>query len=153
MKGASAWVLSINEVINVAVGQFEIAHIVDQTNLTPIAQAPEHCRFVTVWNNKIVPIFNIAHWISTDKPVEKQPAHFNIIAILIYKLENGNLAYGGIPLNRPPTLTQISNNQQCGLPAYTDKWKSIAISCFRSTSDQAIPILNTQALFQNRLPL
>ncbi len=154
MSGVSAWVLEVSPTISLAVGQFEVAHIVDQMHLAPVVQAPEHCKYVTIWNNRIIPIFDIAQWLSANGGVEKQANkqsdHYRIIAILIYKLENGELAYGGIPLSKSPVLDKINNNQQCGLPSNTAKWKKIAASCFRSQNDQTVPILNIQALFQNR---
>ncbi|HED35194.1 MAG TPA: hypothetical protein ENJ08_13440 [Gammaproteobacteria bacterium] len=157
MSGVSAWVLEVSPGISLAVGQFEMAHIVDQMHLTAVVQAPEYCKYATIWNNRIIPIFNIAQWLSTnnhvENPANKQSDHYSIIAILIYKLENGEFAYGGIPLKKSPALEKISNNQQCGLPADTEKWKEIAISCFRSQNNQAVPILNIRSLFENRQSL
>jgi len=157
MSGVSAWVLEVNPAISLAVGQFEIAHIIDQMHLAPVVQAPEYCKYVTIWNNRIIPIFNIAQWLSANNHVEKrtnqQSSLYSIIAILIYKLEDGEFAYGGIPLSKSPRLEKISNNQQCGLPANTEKWNRIAISCFKSQNDQAVPILNIRSLFENRQSL
>ncbi|VAW51550.1 hypothetical protein MNBD_GAMMA06-313 [hydrothermal vent metagenome] len=157
MNGVPAWVLEVSPTISLAVGQFEVAHMVDQMCLTPVVQAPEHCKYVTIWNNRIVPIFNIAQWLSANNHIEnltdKQSDHYRIIAILTYKLEDGKLAYGGIPLSKAPVLEKISNNQQCELPTDTEKWKKIAISCFRSQNDQIVPILDVQSLFKNRQSL
>ncbi|VAW64533.1 hypothetical protein MNBD_GAMMA09-928 [hydrothermal vent metagenome] len=150
MKGAPAWILEIDTSVSVAVGKHEIVHIVDHTDLVPIAQAPEHCKFVTIWENKLIPVFNIAHWLISDKPQKKQPEYHNIIAIMVFKADNGDMAYGGIHLKSPPSLENISNTQQCELPDNSEKWKSISLSCFKSSDDQSIPILNTHSLFHSR---
>ena len=146
MNGVPAWVLEIDTSTSVAVGQYEIAHIISQANLVAIAQAPEYCKFVTIWNNCLIPVFNITHWLSPEKPSE----YHSIIAIMAFKLDNGDVSHGGIQLSNPPVLAHISNDQQCELPDNADKWKNIAISCFRSSNGQAVPILNIKSLFQNR---
>ena len=146
-QGVSAWVMQIDRMLNLAVGQFEIVHIVDQPELFLIPQAPEYCKHVIIWNENIVPVMNVSSWLSNDA----QAKDAGIVAILVYKNSQGELQYGGIKLGNAPTLGKVTNSQQCELAGDNEKLKGISLSCFKSSGGEAVPVLNVEKLFSRRV--
>jgi chemotaxis signal transduction protein len=143
VDGVSAWLLSISQAENVAVGEFEFIHIVDQPEYFSVPQAPEFCKQVILWNENIVPVMNLSSWFSGQKQDETNA----IVAILIYKNLEDELSYGGLKLVKIPALIQVNNDLGCLLPDKLDKWKEISLSSFKSENEDVIPILDVATLF------
>lgn len=145
--GVAAWLMEVDRSLNMAVGQFELVHIVDRPEYMSIPQAPEYCKHVIVWNDKIVPVMNLSSWLTGDV----QPEDIGIVAILVYKNLQEELLYGGVKLNNPPVLERVNNDQQCSLPENSDKLKPISVSCFKSSDGDTVPVLDVTSLFTERL--
>ena len=145
-SGVSAWLLEVSEVCNLAVGQFELVHIVDQPEYISIPQAPEYCRHAIIWNGVMVPVMNVSSWLLSSPQTDDD----SIVAILIYKNSSGELSYGGVKLNATPVLEKVSNDQECELPQSSDKLKAVSISCFVSSAGDAVPVLDIGCLFSKR---
>lgn len=143
VDGVNAWLLSIGQAENVAVGEFEFIHIVDQPEYFSVPQAPEFCQQVILWNENIVPVMNLSSWFSGQKQIEDN----GIVAILIYENHEGELSYGGLKLANIPVQIQVNNDQGCPLPGKFDKWKEISLSSFESDGGDVIPILDVATLF------
>ncbi len=90
---------------------------------------------------------NFSSWLSAEEKEED----FNVVAILIYKNLEGELAYGGIKLVNVPVLSKIDNTQGCFLPDDADKWKKISLSCFKSNNGDIVPILDIAILFLQKI--
>jgi len=146
-NGVAAWLMQIDRLTNLAVGQYELVHIVDQPEYTPIPQAPEYCKHVIIWNDNIVPVMNISSWVTG----EVQPEDSGIVAILVYKSPQEEFLYGGIKLSNTPVLERVNNNQQCALPESLAKLKLISISCFKSSDGDVVPILDVTGLFSKKI--
>lgn len=143
VEGASTWLLPLDQAVNVAVGEYEFIHIVDQPEYLPIPQTPEYCKHVILWNENIVPVINLSSWFSG----QKQSEDAGVVAILIYSNSDGELLYGGIKLVNIPVLAKVKNDQGCSLPGNADKWREISLSCFKSSNGEVVPILDVAALF------
>ena len=142
-QGVSAWMMQIDRMLNLAVGQFEIVHIIDRPELYLIPQAPEYCKHVIIWNENIIPVMNVSSWLSN----EVQAKDAGIIAILVYKNTQQELQYGGIKLGNAPVLEKVTNSQQCELPEDSEKLRDISLSCFKSSGGEAVPVLDVEKLF------
>jgi len=145
-KGVSAWILEVGEIFNLAVGQFELVHIVDQPEYISIPQAPEYCRHAIIWNGVMVPVMNVSSWLMNSPQLDDE----SIVAILIYRSSSGELNYGGVKLNSTPVLEKVSNDQECELPQASAKLKAVAVSCFKSSAGDAVPVLEIGSLFSKR---
>lgn len=141
--GVTTWLLSLDHNLNVAIGEFEFVHIVDQPEYIAIPQAPEHCKHVILWNENIVPVINLSSWIYGHEKSED----YGVIAILIYKNVDGKLLYGGIKMLDMPMLDKVKNDQGCALPENVNKWKEISLSSFKQSNGNVVPILDVPALF------
>ncbi len=147
-QGVSAWMLQVAAGIQVAVGQYEVIHIVDRPDYISVPQAPAHCHHVILWNNHIVPVMELSVWLTGHM----QPGGANIVGIVAYERPEGGYAYGGLGLSSIPTLHQVNNQQFCELPsANSDKWQRISLSCFTSETGQAVPVLDLPLLFSDAL--
>lgn len=145
--GVAAWLMQVDRMVNMAVGQFELMHIVDQPDYVQIPQAPEYCKHVILWNDNIVPVMNLSSWLTG----EPQSDDSYVVAILVYKDAQGGFIYGGIKLNDTPVLERVSNNQQCGMPEIYEKLKIISLSCFKSSNGDVVPVLDVNGLFSKSL--
>lgn len=139
--GASAWLLQPSEDISVAVGQYEVIHILDQPDYISIPSAPGHCCQVVIWNNRIIPVIDLAVWSGENS------GHNKIVAIVIYDGPDGEYSYGGVNLLSIPLLHTVQNAHFCELPVSNKHWKSISVSCFRKPDGEVVPILNLQSIF------
>ncbi|TNF39003.1 MAG: hypothetical protein EP315_00425 [Gammaproteobacteria bacterium] len=144
MSGVPAWVLQVDRVARVAVGRMEIIHVVHEPEFIQVPCAPEHCNRIILWNNKIIPVMNLSSWFNNGVVYY----HSNLVAIAIYAdSQTGELAYGGIQLLEPPVLDHVSNTQACTDIMMQAKWQALAVSCYRNSRDETVPILDLTAVF------
>lgn len=148
-SGAAAWIMQFGTDLRAAVGQMELMHIIDNPEYITIPKAPDYCKQVIMWNDKIIPVIDLSAWFfpnATEKKV--------IVAITVYKdVRQDELKYGGIGLTEVPRMEQVMNRQVTSLPNNHDIWSKISVSCFISSDDSHVPILDVSTLFCGELPL
>lgn len=147
MHGVDAWVLAIAPDINVAVGQFELVHIVNQPVYLPIPQAPEYCKQVILWNENIIPVMNLLSFFLDE---DQQDACL-AVAVLVYENKQGDFVYGGVKLIDIPVIEKVFNEQQCKTPSALPKMENLTVSSYMSTSGIITPILNVSSTFSRPL--
>lgn len=146
-QGVAAWLLEVVPGIMVAVGQFEVIHIVDRPEYFAIPHAPKYCSSVVMWNDKIVPVLDLPSWLTGHE----QPGGPDIVAIVAYQSVHDEYLYGGIGVSSIPALCRVTNEQFCELPDNTEKWHRISLSCFKSEKGQVVPVLNLASIFSSGL--
>lgn len=146
-EGVSAWLLQVDRLINVAVGQFELIHIVDEPEYMSIPQAPEYCRHVILWNDNIVPVMNLTSWASGSLQAHDSA----VVAILVYKDSQEKFLYGGVKLDNTPMQERVKNDQFCQLTENMDKWRAVSLSCFKTNAGDIVPIIDVPKLFSQHL--
>jgi chemotaxis signal transduction protein len=140
---APAWIVSLTNNLSVAVGEFELVHILpDLPVLIDIPQTPSYCHQVFIWQHKIVPVMNIAMRFATIES-NSNP----VMAIFAYRTETGSVEYGALLLTTMPRRVEVSNKQACALPTDLQLWLPYIRCCFQETEDNVIPILNLEQLF------
>ena len=144
--GVIAWLLQVDRHTIVAVGQYELIHIVDKPDYIPIPQAPEYCRHVIIWNDNIVPVVNLEAWDSGSLQTCSSAA----VAILVYKDSQDDFSYGGVKLDHTPTQQRVRNEQFSQLTIEQEKWRKISLSCFKTNAGKLVPILDVYTLFAKR---
>jgi len=143
----SAWIISITDTVFASVGEFELVHVLpDNPSLYKVPKAPHYCQQVFVWQNKIIPVMNLAVRFGLEQ--ESATTH-HFISIFAYRAEKtGLLEYGALSLNATPTRTEVSDEQVCKLPTDLSPWRHYFRSCFQETNTQIIiPILKLECLF------
>lgn len=145
---AQAWIISITDTVFAAVGEFELVHILpDNAVLHRVPKTPDYCQQVFIWQNRIIPVMNLA-----TRFALKQESTINdrfVISIFAYRAENtGLLEYGALFLTDTPRRSEVSDEQVCSLPDDLSAWKHYVKSCFQEIKTQkAIPILRLERLF------
>lgn len=147
MSGATAWVIQLDHQMSGAVGQTELIHIVDNPEFYKIPKAPAYCDHVLLWNNRIIPVMDISAWLNDSTVVYRR----SLVAIAVYRDQNNELKYGGIHLSDTPVMETVNNEQACALPLTSSKWSEISISCFRSSDNNPVPILDVPTIFSTAL--
>lgn len=147
MSGATAWVIQLDHQMTAAVGQTELIHIVDTPEFYEIPKAPTYCDHVILWNNRIVPVMDLSAWLNDSTVVYRR----SLVAIAVYRDQNNELKYGGIHLSETPAMETVNNEQACALPLTSSKWRHISISCFRSSDNNPVPILDVPTIFSTAL--
>jgi len=146
-----AWIMSITDTVSVSVGEFELVHILTDTPvLFTVPTAPNYCQQVFVWQNKIIPVMNLATRFSLPKKSDNI-----IVSIFAYRAEEtGQIEYGALFLTTAPSRIEVGNTQACPLPADLTVLTPYIRCCFQETkTKKATPILNLEHLFafQNNL--
>jgi chemotaxis signal transduction protein len=143
-----AWIISITDTMFVAVGEFELVHVLpDSPVLYKVPKAPHYCQQVFVWQNKIVPVMNLAARFGLE---QKQAINEHlVISIFAYRTEKTRLIdYGALFLTATPRQSEVSDQQVCQLPSHLSAWRHYVRSCFQETDTQKeIPILKLERLF------
>ena len=147
MSGATAWVMQLDHQMSAAVGQMELIHIVDNPELYKIPKAPTYCGHVILWNNRIIPVMDLSAWLNDSTVVYRR----SLIAIAVYRDQNNELKYGGIHLSDTPATETVHDEQACALPLTSSKWREVSISCFRSSDNNPVPILDVPTIFSAAL--
>jgi len=146
-NGVAAWLLQVDRLVNVAIGQFELIHIIDEPDYMSIPQAPDYCKDVVLWNNNIVPVMSLASWLTSCLQVDNT----GVVAIVVYQDDQGKHKFGGIKLSSPPIQAKVNNSQQCQLTDDLDKWRKVSLSSFKSKTGDIVPIIDVSKLFSQVL--
>ena len=145
MSEAAAWIMKINETLYISVSRIELVHIISNPDIIPVPRAPSHCRNITLWNDNILPVADIARLVTEgDNTLDK-----HIVAVTSYKDHDQNVQYGGILLAEPPELEHVNNDQFCGLSDATMKLRAISLSCFTNKRGFQVPIIDMSTLFSS----
>lgn len=147
--GAKAWLLKAGRGINVALGQYEVIHILDTPRLISIPQAPAYCSKVVLWNNRIIPIIDLTAWFFGHNDTET--VNTAIVAIVVYLGPEGEYCYGGLRLRSIPLLNQVNDQQFCDLPEGSAEWKRISLSCFTDSAVGFVPVLDLNRVFSRTI--
>lgn len=145
---AHAWIMQITDTLSVAVGEFELIHIlVDNPILFRLPKAPHYCQQVFIWQNKIIPIMNLAERFGLEKNTVTD--EYIVVSIFAYRAEKTGIPeYAALFLNATPRRSEVSDDQACQLPTDLQSLTHYVRSCFQDTeSKQIIPILKLEHLF------
>jgi chemotaxis signal transduction protein len=148
---ASAWIISLTDTVSAAVGEFELVHVLPDTpELFTLPKAPHYCRQVFVWQNRIIPVMNLAERFGLEKNAVTDKRV--VVCIFAYRTEKTALPeYGALFLTAAPKRSEVSDTQACPLPTDLSSWANYVRCCFQDReSKQAIPILKLERLFTHQ---
>jgi len=143
-----SWIISITDTLSAAVGEFELIHVLpDYPELITVPKTPLYCRQVFVWQNKIIPVMNLAERFGLETNAAGNDR--SVMTIFAYRTEKTALPeYAALCLNTTPKRSEVADTQACSLPAELSSWTNYVRCCFQDTeSQQAIPILKLEHLF------
>lgn len=146
MLRMNAWILDFGMGYKAAVGGRELLHLIDVPTMFPVPHTPLYCRKVVFWQERLLPVMDIASRLSGT------PQDAQFIAVIGYQQSRGAPPeFAGLQLASTPLQLAVSDDQARQLPEYERGWEELAISCFEYHGD-IFPVLNLNRLF-NTLPV
>lgn len=149
MTEAMAWIVQFEGGFRAAVGEREMAHLIEMPILEAIPQTPLHCQYVMLWEGEILPVMDLTAWL-TGRPAMLD--HISVGIVGWQEEAGGTPQYGALLLNQVPQKVAVDDTQFCDLPESPPGWREVTISCFRH-NNQPIPILDVPRLFADILVL
>jgi len=151
MEQATAWILDIGHELNVAIGKYEMVHLIEKPDLLDESMQGEYCSYQMQWQGEEIPVADISACLNPSDSTTRKNLQPELVAIVAYETDESELpSYGGLVLNAIPERQLVTNDQACTLPEPQANWQKIAISCFTDNS-QATPILDLPRIFSNEL--
>ncbi len=147
MAESTAWVLALDGQLLAAVGEREMVHVIETPILLDVPCSPPYCRQVLVWNNTVLPAMDLAAWLR-EQPAQRQQTLAGVFAYQAWP--GADPEYGALLLAGIPAQTPVTDDQACALPKQPDRWRTLAISCFKQ-GDRPIPILDLPHIFTGGL--
>lgn len=143
-----AWILTLDQSLRAAVGEREMVYLIEIPSLLDVPLSPYYCRQVVVWNQRLLPVMDLAAWLRQDRAAQLKQT---LIGVFAYQTQPGAaLSYGALRLAAIPERAQVADDQACALPKQPAGWRTLAISCFKQ-SEQPIPILDLPHIFTGGL--
>lgn len=148
MNKATAWILPITPTVDAAVGELELVHLLPEPPpLFGIPGTPDYCRRVLVWQDRIVPLMDLAERFAA--PGRDAASVPGLIGVFAYRPEGGGpTGHGALLLRGIPWRLEVGDDQACPLPAWLAGWAPYAGSCFQPEGPHpAVPILRLGRVF------
>ncbi|MSQ20559.1 MAG: hypothetical protein EXR39_13615 [Betaproteobacteria bacterium] len=143
MAIAKALRLELSATQSVAIALHEMIAVIEDVKLIHVPRAPAHCRFLVLWQEQLLPLFDPLEWCAATANARRGSAQFH--AIVSYETAIADrFALGCIALHSFPAAIEVDDADACALPA--PRWRSIAHACFLD-GDVMIPILDLAAMF------
>jgi chemotaxis signal transduction protein len=131
-----------------AIGPHEVAELVMSPRLVPVPLAPDYCHSLCIWQDRAIPFVELAPLIGQRSLENIQLA----LVVTYFARSNGEQRWGALGLSTYFRMVSVGDDAACPLPQDSSAWPAIAHSCFQLV-DENVPILNLDALFEQRLEL
>ncbi|RFC33569.1 MAG: Chemotaxis signal transduction protein [Candidatus Nitrotoga sp. MKT] len=131
-----------------AIGLHEVAELIMSPNLVRVPLAPNYCHSLCIWQGRAIPFMELAPLIG-QRSLEKISL---ALVVTYFARSNGKQRWGALGLSAHFRMVSVGDDAACLLPQDSSAWISIAHSCFQ-LADENVPILNLDALFEQRLAL
>ena len=150
----SAWLLSVTETMRVAIGEFEMLHIIlGRQRFFAIPRTPDHCRSVFIWQGQILPVFDLSVYLRTEKTdADSVIRTERYTCIVNYRDPADSVQHGALLLYDLPVRITVSDDQMCELPDNNKKLRTISNSCFQDPGHGPVPVLNLARIFGCLMP-
>jgi chemotaxis signal transduction protein len=141
---AVAWLLSFGDGLYAAIGDREMQYVIHSPLTTRIPASPFYCDQVMIWNNHLLPVFDLASWLTDGQQV----CQSRLISVVAYRHKHQHTPhYAGLRLHKAPKRVKVYDEQACTLPEENTAWRKLAASSFKYLDDKHIPILDLQTVF------
>jgi hypothetical protein len=142
-----AWLLDFGDGELAAVGRRELLHLVPQPEIFEVPRTPQHCSRVLIWQDRVVPVWDVRAWLSPESRMESAP----LAAIVGYQLRTREQPrFGAVLLVKPPGRIAVKDADACELADRQARWKELAISSFRHGEDP-VAILDLPRMYSGAL--
>ena len=148
MSRCAGWLLHLSGGAAAVVGQRELLHLVTQPQTHEVPCAPAYCRRVLVWEQGILPVFDVGVWSDPATTGIEAP----VIAIVGFQADGDTApGFGGLLLTATPQRIDVDDAWACTLPPALSRWRPIACACFERDGE-ALPVLDLARIFTCPVP-
>jgi hypothetical protein len=124
--------------------------LVDDPPVVAVPGAPYYCVGLVPWQQGHVPLLDLDTLLRAY--AEREPAPSGHVLVLAYQsAPNEPLAYGAVCARSLVRLVEVGDEAACPLPADSDLWPWIALSCFEHEGTP-VPVIDTARLFGEPQP-
>ena len=137
MSTSNAWLLKCDDALTVAVSDHEIVECVQPERYYSIPGTPDYCCSVLAWQDKLVPVMDMAAALHGDHETQSEPLY---VCLLSYQLAPKQpLQYLALRISQTPQKIQVDDEQVCELPpdGVSQLLASVSLCCF---SHQQLPV-------------
>ena len=150
-NGCKAWLLPVATDMNVAIGEFEMIHIISEhLHFHTIPHSPMYCNKILYWQEQPLPVFDIHYYIKYQGGQNQENGGAcNFVCVVAYASDQQEkiIQYGAISLNALPFKIDVTDDLACGYPHGEQSWGNIARSCFRYAEHGSTPIVDLQKIY------
>lgn len=144
---SKAWLFKVGHQAYAAVGERELVHVLPyRPQLFEVPHTPAYCRYVTVWQDQILPVMDFGLRIggSTLELSDTTEIELDwLIAVVAYHpLERSKIGYGALLLKNIPERITVGDDQQCVATEVDARWFGLVSSCFEHALYGRVPILD-----------
>ena len=119
--------------------------LVEAAELVEVPAAPYFCKHLLRWQNQWLPVLELQSLLNAS-PSHHPPRGTHVLVVAYQAAKNAAIEYGALRLVGLPLMVPVTDAMACDLPATSDYWSQIAISCFEYEG-QPVPVLDTKQLF------
>jgi chemotaxis signal transduction protein len=137
MSTSNAWLLECGDALTVAVSDHEIVECVQPERYFKIPGTPDYCCSVLAWQDKLVPVMDMAAALRDDHKTQSEPLY---VCLLSYQLAPKQpLQYLALSISQAPQKIQVDDEQVCEQPTdgISQLLASVSFCCF---SHQQLPV-------------
>jgi hypothetical protein len=143
MARGRAWVLDLGGGASAAIGERELVLLLYDAPAFRVPSTPPYAARVLFWEERALPVLDLAVRVGASTI----PTDTKFVAVVGYRRAGDPaLRYGALPLGAPPFRVDVSDEQGCGLPDPLERWRAVAISCFRAEGVPT-PVLDLERTF------
>lgn len=160
-QSSAAWLLQVDDDLCVAFQQYQVKAYLAQTNPIAVPLAPAFCRHMIFWQQRIVPVLDLAvyshptRWQQAPIAGSAEPAQSNepasSCAIIAYRKQaNSNIDYIALVLRQAPEKIQVSDKMACDWPEqFCEAIKPFVTCLFNTQKNIAAVIDIAKLLYQH----
>ncbi len=143
MKEINAWRLDVGEDRVAAIGEHHLRHLVSRPTLFEIPQTPAGCARVCIWNDAIIPVWDVPRSLGVTTAFVEA----TVLAVIAFQLpQDAAVQVAGIALTGAPVRINGVQPNSADLPDPALAWKRIASACFRH-GEHVLPVLDFSKMF------
>lgn len=112
--------------------------------------APYYCRGLIAWQDRRLPLLDLGTLLRAY-PEPNEPPSRHVLVLAWQSAPGLSLDYGAVCARSLVRMIEVADSQQCALPADSDLWPWISLSCFEHEG-HSVPVLDTARLFGEPQP-
>lgn len=124
--------------------------LIDNPKVVAVPGAPYYCLGLMPWQDRQLPLLDLNTLLRAYPDADRLPAGH--VLVLAYQSAPGEpLQYGAVCAPWLVQMIEVTDSQQCDLPADSDLWPWISLSCF-DYEGHAVPVLDASRVFAQPQP-